>query len=434
MDDQQTREETSAMSRRKFSSGLLALAASGSVARAAGPETKPAPSVSRHADSALDFINTGLENGSPIQWQIDPDGTVQIFLLYDYERSSPNRAAGHWHFELQGRAGSDLTLVLHNFDNIYDGRIASPVSDQSRCVMSADGKRWESLTGEFLPGNRLRLRVRLHGPSLFVARIQPYRISDLDRLLNEIRRNSLVSVEEIGKTVGGRTLEIVRVGRPEAPYRILLRGRAHPWEPGGNWVLEGLIRSLLADDELARRCLEQFCLYVLPMANKDGVALGRTRFNLLGKDLNRDWAKPADSKLAPENDALETWLKRMIAQDKKPDFAMDLHNDEHGSLHVPKPPVPWLDKHLARMRTFESLLRKHTWFTVGPTLGNGQVNTIEEGLVARYGIEACLLELNANWIDAAKAPASADLWQQFGRDLRKVFLDYFAHGTPAGER
>ena len=25
------------------------------------------------------------------------------------------------------------------------------------------------------------------------------------------------------------------------------------------------------------------------MANKDGVALGRTRFNLRGKDLNRDW-------------------------------------------------------------------------------------------------------------------------------------------------
>ena len=45
------------------------------------------------------------------------------------------------------------------------------------------------------------------------------------------------------------------------------------------------------------------------MANKDGVALGRTRFNLQGKDLNRDWDKPADPRLAPENYALEKWLE-----------------------------------------------------------------------------------------------------------------------------
>ena len=58
-------------------------------------------------------------------------------------------------------------------------------------------------------------------------------------------------------------------------------------------------------------------LYVLDFV-KDGVAAGRTRFNLLGKDLNRDWSHPADPRLAPENDALESWLKRMIAQGKPP--------------------------------------------------------------------------------------------------------------------
>ena len=421
------------VSRRMFSTGLLALATAGAGAEAAGPQTKPAASAAPHSNESLAFINTGFENASPIQWHIDPDGAVQIFLLYDYERSSTNRAAGHWHFELQGRAGSDLTLVLHNFDNVYNGRVASPVSDKSRCVISPDGKKWESVACEWLSGNRLRLRARLDGPSLFIARAEPYRISDLDRLLEEIRNNPLVAIEPIGKTVAGRALEIVRVGKPDAPRRILLRGRAHAWEPVGNWVLQGLIRSLLADEELSRRCLAQFCLYALPMANKDSVAAGRTRFNLLGKDLNRDWSKPADPKLAPENDALEGWLKRMIAQGKPPDFSMDLHNDEHGSLHVPNPPVPWLDKHLARMRTFEQLLRKHTWFTVGPTLGNGQVNTIEEGLVARYGLEACLLEFNCNWIEGLSRPASAELWEQFGQNLRKVFLDYFAQVGPGGE-
>ena len=39
-------------------------------------------------------------------WETDAEGTVHVRLLYDYERNSPNRAAGHWHFQLQGRPGA----------------------------------------------------------------------------------------------------------------------------------------------------------------------------------------------------------------------------------------------------------------------------------------------------------------------------------------
>ena len=49
----------------------------------------------------LDYINTCFENGSPVQWEAGSDGRIHIRLLYDYERASPNRAAGHWHFQLQ---------------------------------------------------------------------------------------------------------------------------------------------------------------------------------------------------------------------------------------------------------------------------------------------------------------------------------------------
>ena len=63
----------------------------------------------------------------------------------------------------------------------------------------------------------------------------------------------------------------------------------------------------------------RFC--VMPMANKDGVAKGRTRFNLNGIDLNRGWDKPADEKLAPENAArpanisYKTHPKAMLGMD-----------------------------------------------------------------------------------------------------------------------
>ncbi len=376
----------------------------------------------------LSFINTAMENASPLQWTIDPDGGVQIELLYDYERDSPNRAAGHWHFQLQGKPGAELTLVLRNFDNVWNGRPGVAVSRKSICFTSSDGKRWEIIPVEYLPdSHHVRFRVKLDEKgSLYLARIEPYRISDLNRLIDEIKTNPLVHIEEIGRTVEGLPLEVLRVGRPDAPHHVFIRARAHSWEPGGNWVAEGLIRALLADDDNARKCLDRYCLHVLPMANKDGVARGRTRFNALGKDLNRDWDQPADPTLAPENAALEAWLQRLIDAGHKPDFAMDLHNDEGGGLHISRPPVADLEAHLERMKQFEALLRQHTWFTEGasgPAFRNG--GTLGEGFLSRFGIDACILEFNCNWAAGLNRPPNADAWKEFGHGLSRVFLDFF---------
>src|SRR4026209_98861 len=65
-------------------------------------------------DSGLDFIDTSFENASPVWYERAPDGTVQVHLLYDHERSSPNRAAGHIHLRLHGRTGAKLTLEFMN--------------------------------------------------------------------------------------------------------------------------------------------------------------------------------------------------------------------------------------------------------------------------------------------------------------------------------
>jgi hypothetical protein len=383
----------------------------------------------------LDFIRTGFENGSPVQWEVDADGVVNIQMLYDYERNSPNRAAGHWHFQLQGKPGADLTLVLHNFDNVYNGRPGAAVSKKSICYVSSDGRRWSVIPAEFLEGNRLRLRVHLDGPSLYLARLEPYRLSDLERLLVEIRGHKLVEITEIGKTAEGRTLEIIRVGDPAAPHRVLLRARSHAWEPGGNWVVQGLIRAMLADDKVAQESRKRYCIYVLPMANKDGVARGLTRFNMLGKDLNRDWDRPADARLAPENHALETWIKRMREQGTPLHLTIDFHNDESGGLHISRPPIENLQRYLDRMKRLEELLRKHTWFTEGssgPKFRNP--GTIGEGLLERYGIDACIIEFNANWIAGLQRHPSGEAWEQFGRQLREVFLEYFADGNAASCR
>jgi hypothetical protein len=377
----------------------------------------------------LHFIDSSIENGSPIWYDFASNGVVQVHLLYDLERDSPNRAAGHIHFRVEAEPGAKLTFEFVNLDNVWNSTPGSVARELKTMVISRDGREWKSIPTETLPTNRIQLHVEMPGPTLYIARVEPYRLSDLDRFLNSIRKNPLIEITPIGKTALGRDLEIIRLGKTNAPYRVFLRARAHPWEPGGNWIVEGLVNRLLQPD--AARFLERYCVYILPMANKDGVALGRTRFNMRGKDLNRNWDKPADPDLVPENAALEKWLERMIAAGQKPHLALELHNDGNGKLHISRPPVPNLSQHLDRMKILEELLRKHTWFTEGPTSGDFKNSgTLGEGWLQRYGIDAAVHEFNCNWIAGLNDYPSAKHWKSYGENLATVFNEYFARVKP----
>ena len=381
--------------------------------------------------SDLAFIDTSFENASPIWYEFDAYGTILVHLLYDHERSSPNRAAGHLHFLLCATPGARLTLEFRNLGNVWNGKSDSLAAELKMVVVSENGRDWRPLATDLFPTNRVRLTVEMPGPRLYVARLEPYRLSDLDRWLATLRTNPLVQITPIGQTVQGRPLEIVRVGHPEAPDHVFIRARAHSWEPGGNWVIEGLVRRLLAGDADAERFLQRYCVYILPMANKDGVALGRTRFNLQGKDLNRDWDKPADPQLAPENAALERWLEGRIKAGHRPHLALELHNDGFGNLHISRPAVPELERYLSRMATLEDLLRKHTWFTEGSTKATFRnPGSLGDGWLERYGIDAVVHEFNANWIAGLKDYPLAKHWQEYGSDLAFVLYEYFGAMKP----
>ena len=389
-------------------------------------EAVSGPKDNQEKSPGLDFIDTSFENASPVWYDFGRDGSVSVYLLYDHERSSPNRAAGHFHFLVLAKPGTRVLLECKNLDNIWNGQPGSVAREMQTVVTSADGRAWNPAPTESLPQDRVRLPLEMTGAGLYVARVEPYRLSDLEHLLGEIRHKRRVKFASIGKTVEGRQLEMIRLGHPGAKHRVFVRARAHPWEAGSSWVVHGLINRLLLDDELSRECLERYCVYILPMANKDGVARGRTRFNLCGKDLNRDWDKPADPRLAPENYWLEQWLHRMIAARQAPHLALELHNDGNGQLHISRPSVAGLEDYLKRMATLERLLRKHTWFTEGSTGGSFRNSgTLGEGWLERFGIHAAVHEFNCNWIAGLKDYPSARHWQDYGANLATVFYDYF---------
>jgi hypothetical protein len=379
------------------------------------------------------YIDTSFENASPIWYELDDQGRVLVHLTYDLERESPNRANGHWHFNLQATKGSRHTIVLNNLNNVWNGKPGVPVTNRTICKVSENGKDWQTIETHIENDDQLVFEVEMPESHLFIAHVEPYRISDLEALKREIVDHPLVDIHEIGSTVQGRLLEIIRIGKDDAPNRVFLRGRAHPWEPGGNWVIQGLIKSLLKENSENQTYLNQYAVYILPMANKDGVAAGKTRFNMMGMDLNRKWDKPADPVLCPENHYLENWFQKMINRGTPIHMAMDLHNDQSGRIHVSRPNID-LDAYLERLRRYETLMRQHTWFTEGSTGGSFRnPGTIGEGLLERYGITAFVQELNANWIEGLQQHTSGKNWELLGSQMRRVFFEFFLAESTTSE-
>src|SRR5205814_8338913 len=124
----------------------------------------PAQSPITVTDHPFEFIDTSFENASPVWYEFAPDGTVLIHLLYDHERSSPNRAAGHIHFQLHAKPGSRLTLEFRNLDNVWNGVSGSIARELKAVVISEDGRAWKSV-----PLERDRKSTRLNSSHLGIS-------------------------------------------------------------------------------------------------------------------------------------------------------------------------------------------------------------------------------------------------------------------------
>jgi hypothetical protein len=90
------------------------------------------------------YINTSYENASNVYYETHENNVIDIYLIYDHERCSPNRANGHWNFQLQARKNANLTVILNNFYNVWNGKSGSPVSDKTIYFTSIDGDNLET--------------------------------------------------------------------------------------------------------------------------------------------------------------------------------------------------------------------------------------------------------------------------------------------------
>ena len=197
----------------------------------------------------------------------------------------------------------------------FAGNGPTPVQDSipahlaAECL-SADGDTWspwrELKEGKGDPNTRIfTLRERFARPTATVALHFPYTVAYQDAFLQRLRAGKYpgVAVDEVGESAEGRKLYMVRVDDPECPTplrlgetvtrrdgtvvpvvriddppgapkpRVLLvNAREHGSEHAGSWVVQGVLRHLLADTPDSRRLRKNTTWLLQLIYDPDGAA------------------------------------------------------------------------------------------------------------------------------------------------------------------
>lgn len=171
-------------------------------------------------------------------------------------------------------------------------------------VFSYDGKRWQHFDESevtLAPGCvvavpdscRLSVSKRFDASTVWIARTFPYTTQDLAAFLESVASSPFVKLRSLGESPAfGLPLTLLtlsddRVATPQ--QTVWIHARSHPAETGPSYLLEGLVRSVLADDDWGRALRERYVFQIVPMHNPDGVVLGNYRTNATSVNLENQW-------------------------------------------------------------------------------------------------------------------------------------------------
>ncbi len=254
----------------------------------------------------IEVINA--EDQTNIQLAIRPDVGGEFFQWFN--------------FRLSGEVGEQYVL------NIMNAGKASYLAgwEDYQAVASYDREYWFRLPTSYKEG-KLTITAELACESIQIAYFAPYSYERHQDLLAAVQVHPLACLEHLGETLDKRDLTLVKVGDGDSKKRsIWITARQHPGETMAEWLVEGLLNSLLDEDNAtAKLLLEKANFYIVPNMNPDGSVRGHLRTNAVGTNLNREWANPSIEK-SPE-------VFHVI--NKMQETGVDLFYDVHGDEALP---------------------------------------------------------------------------------------------------
>lgn len=268
------------------------------------------------------YINANFDAGNIEVINMDDPQNIQLAI-----RPDVGGEFFQWfNFRLSGQIGEHYVLNILNASEAAfpDGW------ENYQAVASYDRDYWFRLPTSYQDG-KLTIQVDMQCDSIQIAYFAPYSYERHLDLLADVQTHPLVTLEHLGETLDKRELTLVKVGdnadnAKRNKRNIWIIARQHPGETMAEWLVDGLLHSLLdTDNATARALLAKANFYIVPNMNPDGSVRGHLRTNAVGSNLNREWLNPS----------LEKSPEVYYVIQKMEQTGVDLFYDVHGDEAIP---------------------------------------------------------------------------------------------------
>ena len=230
-------------------------------------------------------ISDGFDSGNIIVSGIGGDtATLEI------RRDRDSDFYQWFHFRVTGAKARALTLNITNCAGA-----AYPAGWPCyKARYSDDRQDWRCADTSYADGV-LTIRHMPAHDAIWFAYFAPYSMERHHDLVARIATQPGVELVELGRTLDGRPLDLLRMGT--GAKQVWLYARQHPGETMAEWWMEGALEWLTGPAGQALR--DRATLHIVPNMNPDGSARGHLRTNAAGINLNREWEAPS-SERSPE--------------------------------------------------------------------------------------------------------------------------------------
>lgn len=314
------------------------------------------------------MIVTGkLANGNCIDVREEPDGAISAGLRLNAESLANGWTNQCPLFLCRVEDGVPRTVRLEVRWPEYDPEMVTGGHDYGGnhsfveaapfCVFtSSDSMNWTHRSDAWRDGWRVKLDVECGREPTYVAINLPYTAASYRALCERIDANDHVTRTVIGRSYAGMDIEAFSVRDdsvgPQRKRAVYLQSLQHPSEVTGPRVIDGILRLLATDDELAVRFRERCVLHAVPVVAPDAWYEGLD-YHVSGVNLNRDWVDRSQ----PETRAVHGFLEEISGSSDDLKLALDLHNgwhslDHHGSAITVFPPETVGEDLVADQRAF----------------------------------------------------------------------------------
>jgi len=223
------------------------------------------------------FVDANIPGGNIVVEGIDGD---TVYLRPDL------RDTEGWWFYWNFRVGAAPGRAVQ-FQ--FSGR--NPIGVRGPAVSTDGGRSWSWLGAQVVHGGAFDYTFADDAGEARFCFAMPYQEEDLREFLARHDDSAHLAVRELCRTRKGRSVERLHAGRldGDATYKVLLTARHHACEMMASYSLEGVLETVLGDDDDGRWFRRNVEVLAVPFMDKDGVEDGDQGKNRKPHDHNRDY-------------------------------------------------------------------------------------------------------------------------------------------------